>query len=282
MAIQQGTFANTLFAAATKTLNELLADPKYLGARPGILACLHTWSQTLAAHVHLHVLVTAGGLDEKHQWQVPKKDCLLPRKVLMIKFRGAFRAMLLSQLNRGELLPPPGTSIAYWRSQLHRVGRMVWNVKLFDRYAHGSGVATYLAQYMRGGPIGNHRLLSVKNDRVLFRYRLPSSEHHEKPQHSLMRMDAMTFLTRLLEHTPPRGFQTVRGYGLYSGNQHSQIAEHIMPWVIASITCNHQNRLGNSLWSKLERLILVAVRYVASYCKLTATSSGGVSHHRRH
>lgn len=217
-------FANTLFLAATQTLSELLADPKYLGAKPGILATLHTWSQTLVGHVHLHVLVTAGGLDGQGQWQVPKKDCLLPRKVLMIKFRGKLRWLLLRQLEQGELKVPKGTSVAYWRSQLHRVGRVVWNVKLFDRYAHGGGVATYLAQYMRGGPIGTHRLRNLQGDHIQFAYRLPT-KHLAKPKHSLMRLHAIEFLARLLEHTPPRGFQTVRGYGLYSGNQHSRIAQ---------------------------------------------------------
>ena len=87
-------FANTLFAAVSQTLTELLADPKYLGARPGLLAALHTWNQTLQTHVHLHVIVTAGGLSEDQRWLKPKKTCLLPRKVLMIKFRGKFKALL--------------------------------------------------------------------------------------------------------------------------------------------------------------------------------------------
>ncbi len=57
-------FANTLFAAASQTLAELLGDPKYLGARIGVLCALHTWKQTLLPHIHLHCLVTAGGLDK--------------------------------------------------------------------------------------------------------------------------------------------------------------------------------------------------------------------------
>ena len=51
-----------LFQAVRDTLGTLLADPKYLGAQPGILAALHTWSQTLVLHPHLHCLVTGGGL----------------------------------------------------------------------------------------------------------------------------------------------------------------------------------------------------------------------------
>lgn len=44
-----------------ETLDELLGDEKYLGACPGIIAALHTWSQTLVFHPHLHCLVTGGG-----------------------------------------------------------------------------------------------------------------------------------------------------------------------------------------------------------------------------
>ena len=41
-----------LFQAVRDTLCTLLADPKYLGVQPGILAALHTWSQTLVLHQH--------------------------------------------------------------------------------------------------------------------------------------------------------------------------------------------------------------------------------------
>jgi hypothetical protein len=51
-----------LLQAVRDTLGALLADPKYLGAQPGIIAALHTWSQTLVLHPHLHCLVTGGGL----------------------------------------------------------------------------------------------------------------------------------------------------------------------------------------------------------------------------
>jgi Transposase zinc-binding domain/Putative transposase len=50
-----------LFQAVHDTLRTLLADPKYLGAQPGIIAALHTWSQTLVLHPHVHCLVTGGG-----------------------------------------------------------------------------------------------------------------------------------------------------------------------------------------------------------------------------
>ncbi len=60
--LNKAEYANILFAAASETLAELLADPKYLGGRAGVLYALHTWKQTLLPHIRLHCLVTAGGL----------------------------------------------------------------------------------------------------------------------------------------------------------------------------------------------------------------------------
>jgi hypothetical protein len=47
---------NLLFASVGATLTELLADEKYLGAKAGVIAALHTWGQTLVLHPHIHNL----------------------------------------------------------------------------------------------------------------------------------------------------------------------------------------------------------------------------------
>ncbi len=216
-------FADALFAAASAALMKLLGDEKYLGARPGLLAALHTWSQSLAAHVHLHVLVTAGGAaqhDGKACWRKAKKACLLPRKVLMIVFRGLLRAELLQALQRGELTVPPDTTAARLRDLLNRLGRTTWNVKILERYDHGVGVATYLARYLKGGPISNRRLLKFERDGVRFRCRAP-----REVEATTTRLATDDFLLRLLQHVPPRGLRVVRGYGLYAGGQRALLNE---------------------------------------------------------
>jgi hypothetical protein len=217
-------FANLLFASASQALRQLLADPKYCGARVGMLAALHTWSQTLAGHVHLHVLVSAGGLSETGDRRPTVRDCLLPRKVLMLIFRGKFRDFTLQALAQDKLALPPGTTKNQWIGELNRLGRVVWNVKVFDRYPHGRGVAKYLAHYMRGGPIGNSRLLKLDGDRLTIRYRVPTQAAGDRTRQVRMVMSVLVFLRLLLEHVPPRGLQTIRGYGLYAGNQYSRLS----------------------------------------------------------
>jgi ribosome modulation factor len=210
--------ANALFWAASGALLELLGDAAYLGAVPGLLAALHTWGQALLVHVHLHVVVTAGGLTRAGGWENAKKSCLLPRKVLMIKIRGKFRSRLLRLLKKGELTLPPDTTAAYWLGQLNKAGRVDWNVKICERYRNGRTVATYLARYLKGGPLPPSRLLSCEQGTVRFRYRdNRDREASGKGKRKVANLPVDQFLGRLLEHVPEPNFQTVRGYGLYAG-----------------------------------------------------------------
>src|SRR2546422_9015225 len=80
-----------LLQAVRETLDTLLADPTYLGAQPGIIAALHTWSQTLVLHPHLHLhgLVTGGGVTLAGQWVAVRHGFLLPVRVVMAVWWGA-------------------------------------------------------------------------------------------------------------------------------------------------------------------------------------------------
>jgi hypothetical protein len=144
--------ATLLFQAAWATLSELLGDPKYLGATPGMLAALHTWGQTLVLHPHLHCLVTGGGL-AGDTWRAVHNGYLVPARVVMPVFRGKLLAALHMALDAEQLTLPAGVPLSQVRMLLHRLGRTKWHVQIMTRYAHGRGVATYLARYLRGGPL---------------------------------------------------------------------------------------------------------------------------------
>ncbi len=128
--------------------------------RESLLVCT-LGARRLQRHVHLMFWSQLVDLMRSINGKCQRRTAYAAQ-VLMIKFRGAFRAMLLSQLNRGELLPPPGTASLTGAVNCIESERMVWNVKLFDRYARGSGVATYLAQYMRGRTHWQSSIAKVK------------------------------------------------------------------------------------------------------------------------
>ena len=107
--LANGAVMTTLLLQAVRdTLVALLADPQSLGAQPGLLAALHTWSQTLVLHPHLHCLVTGGGLTPDGHWKAVRNGFLLPARVVMAVFRGQRRDAIRRALTRGELVRPEG------------------------------------------------------------------------------------------------------------------------------------------------------------------------------
>jgi hypothetical protein len=112
--------ANLLFRAAWDTLSELLGDPKYLGATPGMIAALHTWGQTLVLHPHLHGLVTGGGL-AGDTWRAVRTGYLLPARVVMPMFLGKLLHALHKALDAGQLSLPADMTLSQLRMLLNRL-----------------------------------------------------------------------------------------------------------------------------------------------------------------
>jgi hypothetical protein len=116
-----------LLTSVHDTLCELLGDGKYLGARPGIIATLHTWTQTLLLHPHIHGLVTGGGLNGTGQWVAVSHGCLLPMRVVMALFRGKLRAATHQGLVQRALQLPSGKSRQQVENLLNKLGRQKWS-----------------------------------------------------------------------------------------------------------------------------------------------------------
>jgi|SRR5439155_2664506 len=111
-----------LFQAVRDTLSTLLADPKSLGAQPGISAALHTWSQTLVLPPHLHGLVTGGGRTPAGAWVAGRNGFLLPMRVVMAVFRGKMVDAIRQTFARGAFALPEPRRPPQFVNLLHRLG----------------------------------------------------------------------------------------------------------------------------------------------------------------
>jgi hypothetical protein len=217
--------ATVLFHAAWDTLSELLGDPKYLGATPGMIAALHTWGQTLVLHPHLHCLVTGGGL-AGDTWHAIRNGYLLPARVVMPVFRGKLLQAVRTALDAGQLTLPAGMPLPHLQMLLNRLGRQPWHVQIMARYAHGRGVATYLARYLRGGPLKPARVVAWDDQRVTFRYAdNQDPDAQGRGRRKLLTLSVEDFLQRWLLHVPPPGLQVVRAYGLYAPTKRAALAQ---------------------------------------------------------
>jgi hypothetical protein len=160
-----------LFKSARDALFELAADPRYLGAKPGVIMALHTWGQQLLLHPHLHCLVSAGGMAAEGLWVASRRISLLPAEPLKRLFRGKFLYGLRGLLREGHLRLPEDCSEA----DVYRLCRVArekrWNVHVCERYEDPTAVLNYLGRYLHGGPIGESRLLDFDGESVHFRYK---------------------------------------------------------------------------------------------------------------
>jgi hypothetical protein len=206
-----------LFRAASQTLATLARDPRYLGAQIGCLAVLHTWTQTLIDHPHLHCIVTAGGLAEDgNQWITWRKGLFIPVKVLSLLFRGIFLEELKRQHAGGRLKAPRATDEsqphAAFDGLIAALYRQPWVVYCKPVLAAPEHVIAYLGRYTHRVALSNDRLVRLENGQVTFRWR--DSARHNKTK--LMTVEATEIIRRFLLHVLPSGFVKIRYYGILS------------------------------------------------------------------
>lgn len=141
-------------------------------------------------------------------------------------FRGKLLAALHQALDSEQLTLPPGVAPHRLRMLLHRLGRQPWHVQIMERYPHGQGVATYLARYLRGGPLKPGRIVAWDAQRVTFRYAdNQDPDAQGRGQRKLLTLAVEEFLQRWLLHVPPPGLQVVRAYGLYAPTKRETLAQ---------------------------------------------------------
>jgi hypothetical protein len=200
-----------LFHCVKDTLYEFFSDPKHLGAKPGIIATLHTWSQTMVLHPHLHCLITEGGLAQGTWKETPHNGYLLPIRAVMAVFRGKFLASMNDAIAHGILTLPSSMTLPQWKNLKNKLGRKKWDVYVQARYDHGKGVLIYLSRYIRGGAMSNSRIASSTEETVTFTHRTSDRSTRDR-----MTLPASQFLTRYLLHVPAPHTKIIRYYGLYA------------------------------------------------------------------
>jgi hypothetical protein len=214
-------FYDLLFASASQTLLEIAADPKHLGARIGVLAVLHTWSQTLELHPHLHCIVPGGGLSlDGQRWvSTSRPDYFLPVQVLAALFRGKFLAGVKVAQKAGRLiLPEPFQDPASFQGLLGRLYRKTWVVYSKPPFGSPEQVLAYLARYTHRVAISNHRIVRLEDGRVTFSYK----DYSQGGRAREMTLPAEEFIRRFLLHVLPESFVRIRYFGLLSNRQRKQ------------------------------------------------------------
>lgn len=194
---------DTLFEAAWATLLAFASDSKHLGARPGMVAVLHTWGQTLSLHPHLHCIVPGGGLTRHGRWKSARSrgKYLFPVKAMSRVYRAKYVQGLKQKMPQLD------------KQLVKALFGKQWVVYAKRPFSGPEHVVEYLGRYTHKIAISNHRLTAVDEQTVSFSYR----DYRQGAKQLEMRLEAMEFIRRFALHILPRGFVRIRHYGMLSG-----------------------------------------------------------------
>ena len=213
-----------LFTAVNETLQAFAKDPQWrLEGHLGFIAVLHTWSQILIDHFHLHCLIPAGVLSfTKDRW-VPARESFLFRIDSLAK---AFRTRYLKNLQTAYLnddLIFPGNT-AHFESQqefaqlVKFLSKTRWIAYAKQPFAGPEQVLEYLGRYTHRVAISNNRIISIDNSKVTFTYR----DRERSDEIRKMTLAADEFIRRFLLHVLPKGFMKIRYFGFLSHTNKKQ------------------------------------------------------------
>ena len=206
-----------LFDAASQTLLQFAKDPQYLGGRCSITAILHTWGQQLSFHPHLHCIVSGSGVDANNNWIAAKRSSacggrlgggkfLFPVKAMQPVYKAIFLKGL-RWLIQNKKLQLDGIDS---EKLIKNAGFKKWNVYAKRPFGNMASVVEYLGRYTHKIAITAHRINSISEYSVSFKYKDYADGNKQKE----MTLSHAEFLRRFEMHLLPRRFVKIRHYGL--------------------------------------------------------------------
>jgi len=204
-----------LFKAVNETLQAFAKDPQWrLEGQLGYIAVLHTWSQTLMDHFHLHCLIPGGVLPpEKDRWVPARENFLFRIGSLAKAFRNRYIGKLQNIYNHNQLIFPGKTSETGtpdgFSNLLKTLKTKKWIVYAKRPFAGPEKVLEYLGRYTHRVAISNNRIISINDGKVTFAYK----DRKENNKTKFMTIEATEFIRRFLLHVLPNRFMKIRYFG---------------------------------------------------------------------
>ncbi len=215
-----------LFATANWVLQRFARDRRWrLEGQLGFLAILHTWTQRLKLHFHVHCIVPGGvwraaskpsgedGRAGKTRWKPCRGKWLFRKQSLSDAFRNRYIKRLRALRKRGKLRCTGRAARfedkAFWDALLGKLEQAQWIVYPKPVPGDAAHALDYVARYTHKVAIGDYRIKALENGRVSYTWRDRADGNREKTD----TLPAGEFTRRFLSHILPDGFHKIRYFG---------------------------------------------------------------------
>lgn len=195
--------ARLLPVLAAKTV-EAWVRAKF-GLRVGVIAIPHTFNGRLDFNAHVHVMVTAGGLELSGRWRA---SVYYDVDVLTHYWRRAVIRVLRASLRAGMLssnLPAEQVN-----ATLSNQENRWWSVKL-QSLGSKEHFLRYAGRYARRPPIAQRRITGISKHEIEF-----WANDRRLRRQVMIRLTPREFLAAWAQHVPECYEHAVRSFGLFA------------------------------------------------------------------
>jgi hypothetical protein len=176
----------------------------------GYVVVLQTGGRSGSYNPHLHIMMTAGGLNSNKEWVDIK---YIPFSLLHKKWQYHLFEMIKREVGKAKGL----IDKLY---QQYPKG-IVANLKMEIVPKKGK-LAAYLIKYVGSPPISMSRIIKYTGDKVVYWYK-----DHRTNKKEVIELPVLDFIGRMVQHILPWGFKQVRYYGLHATCKAAKIREFL-------------------------------------------------------
>lgn len=214
-----------LFKAAWHTIERLARDPENVGGTPGMTAVLHTFGSDLKHHIHLHTVVTFGGVSKDGKWVWPKrKNKIAPYRKICSTFKTNFIKELERQLS--QIAPVYYQTV---KGLINSTKEVRWCVHNTPPTAHTKVIEEYLGRYVCRIGVSNKKIqYNEKEQIVKMEYNdYKNQKPNEAAPKAIKQLDPIVSMRQIMIHVLPPNFQKVRTYGIMTKSKSEKIKINI-------------------------------------------------------
>jgi hypothetical protein len=184
--------------------------------KPGIISVLHTFGETKEYHVHAHMIVSRGGIENENKKLIQIKGKHVNYDFLKNKFRCKFEDQLIAMFDNGTLEHGFSDRIKFMKF-IRRINKNRWVLHLEPPMEIPTQVVRYIGRYSKRACLSEYKITRIEGERISFRYKdYKTKDINNKPIERELELTYWDFFPRLLQHVPLPYFRVVRYYGMYS------------------------------------------------------------------
>lgn len=220
-----------LYDTVNQTLKDWYSSKGYL---PGIMDVMHTFGRDIKYHVHIHVLITCGGLDRSYSRWITCN--YLPHDLLKARFKKYFIENIRTLWIQQNLKQVPEHlkrifDPAYREAIIAKLLSVIWYVHIGERLSNASFTVRYIGRYTKRPAIAESSIKFYDGQFVTFTY-----QDHRLERKSTLTLPVLDFIGRLIRHIPDTNFRIIR----YSGFYANRVRGKLLPTVFALFKQNYE------------------------------------------